>query len=178
MPLIDDRGRVLAVVNIIDLLAVLLAVAMLAAVSALFLPRAVAGPLTAVVGVGAFVGLVAVSKWRFDLTGSEVRTALRDARPSWPSRPYFRGLWNWLIAEPEPEVIVIDLRETVTMGPVIVLLDWVVAWLSRRYQGSLIERIVIVVAAGTSVLINRTGLRRVARIVNRALAPPEPPDSE
>lgn len=32
-------------------------------------------------------------------------------------------LYRWLTAEPEPEVIVIDLRETWTVGPVIRLLD-------------------------------------------------------
>lgn len=38
---------------------------------------------------------------------------------------YVRGsfLYRWLTAEPEPEVIVIDLRETWTVGPFIVLLD-------------------------------------------------------
>ena len=36
-----------------------------------------------------------------------------------------RGSWlyRWLTAEPEPEVIVIDLRETYTVGPFIRLLD-------------------------------------------------------
>lgn len=32
-------------------------------------------------------------------------------------------LYNWLTAEPEPDVIVIDLRETYTVGPVIEWLD-------------------------------------------------------
>jgi hypothetical protein len=32
-------------------------------------------------------------------------------------------LFRWLTAEPDPEVIVIDLRETWTVGPVLVLLD-------------------------------------------------------
>jgi hypothetical protein len=31
---------------------------------------------------------------------------------------------QWFLAEPEPEVIVIDLRETYTVGPVIRALDW------------------------------------------------------
>ncbi|WP_336135398.1 hypothetical protein [Natronomonas amylolytica] len=34
---------------------------------------------------------------------------------------------RWFLAEPEPEVIVIDLRETYTVGPVIRALDWAVA---------------------------------------------------
>lgn len=32
-------------------------------------------------------------------------------------------LYRWLTKEPDPEVIVIDLRETVTVGPIIALLD-------------------------------------------------------
>lgn len=32
-------------------------------------------------------------------------------------------LYRWLTAEPEPEVIVIDLRDTLSVGPVIALLD-------------------------------------------------------
>lgn len=37
------------------------------------------------------------------------------ARRSW--------LYRWITAEPEPEVVVIDLRETYTVGPVLSLLD-------------------------------------------------------
>lgn len=35
-------------------------------------------------------------------------------------------LYRWLTAEPEPDVIVIDLRETWTVGPVLRLLDWAI----------------------------------------------------
>ncbi|QLD86849.1 hypothetical protein HWV23_14325 [Natronomonas halophila] len=31
---------------------------------------------------------------------------------------------QWFLAEPDPEVIVIDLRETYTIGPIIRVLDW------------------------------------------------------
>ncbi|WP_338729905.1 hypothetical protein [Haladaptatus sp. DJG-WS-42] len=37
------------------------------------------------------------------------------------------SLFRWLTAEPEPEIIVIDLRETWTVGPFIALLDRFVA---------------------------------------------------
>ncbi len=36
-------------------------------------------------------------------------------------------LYRWLTAEPEPEVIVIDLRETYSVGPVIAVLDRTIA---------------------------------------------------
>ena len=35
-------------------------------------------------------------------------------------------LYRWLTKEPDPEVVVIDLRETYTVGPVIAVLDWLV----------------------------------------------------
>ncbi len=35
-------------------------------------------------------------------------------------------LYRWLTKEPEPDVIVIDLRDTITVGPVVKFLDWVI----------------------------------------------------
>lgn len=35
-------------------------------------------------------------------------------------------LYRWLTAEPDPDVIVIDLRETWTVGPILAVLDWFV----------------------------------------------------
>ncbi len=54
---------------------------------------------------------------------------------SWLARAWARlevmvrasWIYRWLTAEPEPDVIVIDLRETWTVGPVIRLLDWMLA---------------------------------------------------
>lgn len=48
-------------------------------------------------------------------------------------------LFQWLTAEPDPDVIVIDLRETYTVGPVLAVLDRVVppaagAWNSSRIR--------------------------------------------
>lgn len=51
---------------------------------------------------------------------------------------FVRGsyLYRWLTAEPEPEVIVIDLRETWTVGPVIMVLEWVSGYVERAADGS------------------------------------------
>ncbi len=43
-------------------------------------------------------------------------------------------LYRWLTAEPDPEVIVIDLRETYTVGPILAVLDRVIAVLSRGWD--------------------------------------------
>ena len=45
-------------------------------------------------------------------------------------------LYRWLTAEPDPEVIVIDLRDTWTVGQVILLLDRVFGHLERAATGS------------------------------------------
>ncbi|WP_336326831.1 hypothetical protein [Halovenus sp. HT40] len=39
-------------------------------------------------------------------------------------------LYRWLTAEPDPDVIVIDLRETWTVGPVLAVIDWFVTRLA------------------------------------------------
>lgn len=50
------------------------------------------------------------------------------------------GRWardSWLFGPPgEPEVIVIDLRETYTVGPLIAALDRTIAWLAPRWKAS------------------------------------------
>lgn len=44
--------------------------------------------------------------------------------------------YRWLTAEPDPDVIVIDLRETYTVGPIIRVLDRVVGSLADAWDGS------------------------------------------
>jgi len=43
-------------------------------------------------------------------------------------------LYGWLTAEPEPDVIVIDLRETLIVGPILGLLDWFLDPVVRNWQ--------------------------------------------
>ncbi|WP_302081583.1 hypothetical protein [Salinibaculum rarum] len=43
-------------------------------------------------------------------------------------------LYRWLTAEPDPEVIVIDLRETYTVGPILALLDRLITPLVNAWQ--------------------------------------------
>lgn len=46
---------------------------------------------------------------------------------------------RWLTAEPDPDVIVIDLTETKTVGPVIALLDRFVPHVERAWNDSVVE---------------------------------------
>jgi len=68
-------------------------------------------------------------------------------------------------------VVVIDLRETYTVGPVIDLLDRAAEPLERSYRNSAIQRL--------ADALGRSGIRvadtRAGRAVGRVLAPPEPP---
>lgn len=44
---------------------------------------------------------------------------------------------SWLFGPPaEPEVVVVDLRETYTVGPLLAVLDRTVAWAAPRWRGS------------------------------------------
>lgn len=60
------------------------------------------------------------------LAGSHVVSALRTASTRVESWVRNSALYRWLTAEPDPDVIVIDLRETWTVGPFLRVLDWVI----------------------------------------------------
>ncbi|KPN29449.1 hypothetical protein SY89_00162 [Halolamina pelagica] len=81
-------------------------------------------------------------------------------------------LYNWLTAEPEPEVIVIDLRETWTVGPFIKILDWAIETTKPWYEQSVLKRGVNgVVALGEQAAETRPGQLLIA-----LLEPPESPE--
>jgi hypothetical protein len=83
-------------------------------------------------------------------------------------------LYEWLTAEPEPEVIVIDLRETYTVGPFIRLLDTVVDRLQPHWEESTPKRLIdAAVRVG-----ERVAETRVGGLALELLAPPEPPEQE
>jgi len=44
--------------------------------------------------------------------------------------------YRWLTTEPEPKVIVIDLRETETVGPIIHVVGWLIELLESIWEGS------------------------------------------
>lgn len=83
-------------------------------------------------------------------------------------------LYRWLTAEPEPAVVVIDLRETRTVGPFIALLDRAVAAVAPSYAESRLKRGVDAAArAATAIADTRPG-----RALAAALEPPEPPERQ
>ena len=70
------------------------------------------------------------------LAGSRVVSALRVASTRGESWVRQSALYRWLTAEPDPEVIVIDLRETWTVGPFLRVLDWLVTGLGDAATSS------------------------------------------
>ncbi|MFC7213484.1 hypothetical protein ACFQO4_05230 [Saliphagus sp. GCM10025334] len=50
------------------------------------------------------------------------------------------AVYRWFTAEPEPEVIVIDLRETRTVGPIFAILDRVIAFVTASLTTSRVAR--------------------------------------
>lgn len=83
-------------------------------------------------------------------------------------------LYRWLTAEPEPEVVVIDLRETYTVGPLIAALDRV----TRVLDPPIRETILPLwrrtrTRAALAWLARVVAASRTGRLLTAALEPPE-----
>ncbi|WP_435196407.1 hypothetical protein [Natronomonas sp. EA1] len=104
------------------------------------------------------------------LAGSRVAGAMERVTETLTA--WSRGSWlyGWLTAEPDPEVIVIDLRETYTVGPVIALIDRVAGWVGPRWHGSGPERLWTRLKGG----IERASEGSlVVELLEKVLVPPE-----
>lgn len=119
------------------------------------------------------------AKTAIDAAHARVTTACRNStlkRAGESLARYTRRsfLYRWLTKEPEPEVIVIDLRETYTVGPFIALLDRLAPIVGRIWRGStscrLLERV------RTSRALAVVAESRAVALLAAALEPPEPPE--
>jgi hypothetical protein len=90
---------------------------------------------------------------------------------------WVRGSWlyGWLTAEPDPDIIVIDLRETYTVGPVIAVIDRLAGWVGPRWRDSALQRRVQTATTwiGRTVATSWTG-----RVLAVILVPPALNDEE
>lgn len=77
-----------------------------------------------------------------------------------------------LTKEPELTVIVIDLRETYTVGPVVVLLDRLVQAVEPVWLDSTLKRI----TDGLLALVEAAAQTSAGQSIAALLEPPEPPD--
>ena len=99
-----------------------------------------------------------------DQTGAVLGRTLRSSR-----------LYAWLTAEPDPEVIVIDLRETYTVGPVVAAIDRIVGRIGPWWRRSWPKRTAERVADGVRPMLADS---RVVDLLAALLVPPEPPEDE
>lgn len=84
--------------------------------------------------------------------------------------------YRWLTQEPEPDGVVIDLRDTYTIGPFVALLDRVAPTLGRAWRGSLVHRLgEWLRATSQSAWVTNS---RTFQLLAAALGPPDPPDEE
>ena len=82
--------------------------------------------------------------------------------------------YRWLTAEPDPEVIVIDLRQTVAIGPVIGTLDRFIEWVAPYWRESTPKRALEeLVDVG-----ERAAATQAGQLLGELLAPPAPPESK
>lgn len=65
------------------------------------------------------------------IDGSRIIGATRYVGTALSGWAHDSRIVQWFLAEPEPEVIVVDLRETYTVGPVLRVLDWTTARINR-----------------------------------------------
>lgn len=87
---------------------------------------------------------------------------------------YESWLYQWLTKEPEPEVIVIDLRETYTVGPFIRLLDRVTEAVSPYWEHSRLKATADTLETwGESAADTRVG-----QLLGKLLAPPDRPERD
>ncbi|AXG09675.1 hypothetical protein [Haloplanus rubicundus] len=117
------------------------------------------------------------------LAGSTIVAILRSIQETFRPRLSTLGSWagrvirssllyRWFTMEPEPEVIVIDLRRTRTVGPFIAILDRIVETLAPYFEDSQLKTGLDVLAAWISALAET----RVGQLIVTLLEPPTTPD--
>lgn len=119
--------------------------------------------------------------WSHRFLGEILHTLVNPATRWFIRTTNHSYLYRWLTKEPEPEVIVIDLRETWTVGPLIALLDHMITAgtpaateLNRIWRASTLYRLGDWVAGW----IERGLETRVGQLLIELLEPPELPEDE
>jgi hypothetical protein len=104
-------------------------------------------------------------------TGTSGLAGISRAIVRWTRQSY---LYGWLTKEPNPDVVVIDLRETYTIGPFIALLDRLSPVFERTWRGSVAFRVTERLRSSSKwecITDSKT-----VQLLAAALEPPEPPD--
>lgn len=80
-------------------------------------------------------------------------------------------LYQWLTEEPDPEVIVIDLRTTRTVGSLIAVLDTIIATLAPYYPTATLKWLIDIVNNLAARAVSTT----LGQFITGLLEPPAPP---
>ncbi|EMA09643.1 hypothetical protein [Haloarcula marismortui] len=111
--------------------------------------------------------------------GSRVITTVRTLGARMSGFVQESYCYRWLTKEPDPEVIVIDLRETYTIGPFIALLDRIIPHVEHAWQHSRVGSVVKRVFERLSEeVFDPLAETRGYKFAVSVLAPPEPPERE
>jgi hypothetical protein len=108
------------------------------------------------------------------VASSRVAAAIRTAMSSGISWVRNSTLYSWLTAEPDPDVVVIDLRETYTVGPFIMILDKLIPHIERGFANS---RLSTILSGVLSPIITSIGETQLYALIIRLLEPPDPPET-
>ena len=81
--------------------------------------------------------------------------------------------FRWLTKEPNPKVVFIDLRETLSVGPVISLLDRVINQVAPYWEGSVLKNI----SDRVVTLSQRAAQTHAGQLLRQMLIPPKSPKS-
>ncbi|KAA9406610.1 hypothetical protein ACNO8S_10180 [Haloarcula sp. KBTZ06] len=85
--------------------------------------------------------------------------------------------YRWLTKEPDPDIIVIDLRETYTVGPFITLLDTLIPHIEDAWNQSRVESAASRVFERLSEeVFDPLSETRGYELAVSVLVPPEPPE--
>jgi len=115
--------------------------------------------------------LTAGERVRTAIAGSQI-AALAARLPA-----VAKGSWvyRWLTKEPDPDVIVIDLRETATVGPILTVLDRLLDRVAPYWEVATTRRLL----RRGGRLLERAGQTRMGRRLSAAFEPPDgPPNND
>ncbi len=79
-------------------------------------------------------------------------------------------IYRWLTTEPEPAALVIDLRKTHTVGPVLAVLDACTAQATRFWENSSLVSV-------ARAIENTLSGSKAVRLAIKLLEPPESPEN-
>ena len=170
MPIIDQRGRVFALVHVVDLIVLSLGIGMSAVADAFFFSQSINRPLIAAVAVAGLVTLSLASSWYHGVPWKTVQAAIRDVKPSLLSPQRVR---QRLTARRASDEVVIDLRETITVGPIIVVLERLLTEIVGFYHGSAVESVIIDICKRLRRTADQIGISRVISYFFSIPSPPE-----